>query len=160
MRMNGMDHIDLLQPIGKMDHDDRLINFLELFSDLTCNDIGTKVREVYSEHIYFSDTLKVIDDLDELANYLEATGNHLEYSRIIFDRVFQIGDEYFIQWYMKTGFNLLGRALQTKSIGMSHIRLDEEGKVILHQDFWDNTEGLFRHIPLIKLFYKQFKRRV
>ncbi|MYB35007.1 MAG: nuclear transport factor 2 family protein [Gammaproteobacteria bacterium] len=160
MLMNSGEQNDPLVPMGKMDHDGRLTKFLDLFADLKCQDIAYKVREVYAEHPYFSDTLKIIEDLDELAIYMERTGKHLEHSRIIFDRVLQDGDDYFVQWYMETGFNLFGRQLQSKSVGMSHIRLDDQGKVILHQDFWDSTEGLFRHVPLIKSFFRQFRKRV
>ncbi|MCY4228783.1 MAG: nuclear transport factor 2 family protein [Gammaproteobacteria bacterium] len=158
--MNSVEQNDPLAPVGKMNHDDRLAKFLDLFADLKCQDIACKVREVYAENPYFSDTLKIIEDLDELAMYMEKTGKHLEYSRIIFDRVLQDGDDYFVQWYMETGFRLFGRQLQTKSVGMSHIRLDDQDKVVLHQDFWDSTEGLFRHIPLIKSFFRQFRKRV
>jgi len=160
MRMNSKDQNDPLLSIGNMNHDGRLTKFLELFSDLKCQDIALRVREVYAANPYFSDTLKVIRDLDELAAYMEATGRHLDHSRIIYDRVLQDGNDYFVQWYMETGLKLLGKLLHTKSLGMSHIRLDEEGKVVLHQDFWDNTEGLFRHVPLIRLFFEQFKKRI
>ncbi len=160
LRMNAKDKKDPSLPIDKMDHDDRLTKFLELFSDLKCKDIATRIREIYAEHPYFCDTLRVIEDMEELVDYMEETAKRLDQSRIIYDRVLQNGDNYFIQWYMQTEFKLFGRVLQAKSIGMSHILLDDQGKVILHQDFWDNTEGLFRHIPLLKSFYRQFKKKV
>jgi len=30
--------------------------------------------------------------------------------------------------------------------GMSHFRFDAEGKVILHQDFWDASAGFFEQL--------------
>jgi hypothetical protein len=32
---------------------------------------------------------------------------------------------------------------------MSHLRFNNEGKIILHQDYWDSMQGFYQHIPII-----------
>lgn len=43
---------------------------------------------------------------------------------------------------------------------MTHIRFDSEGKVILHQDFWDSTGGLFEHVPALGWMLRRAKKRL
>lgn len=47
-----------------------------------------------------------------------------------------------------------------RSVGMSHIRFDADGKVILHQDFWDSTGGLFEHVPGLGWMLRSVKSRL
>jgi hypothetical protein len=37
----------------------------------------------------------------------------------------------------------------SNTVGVTHLRFDEAGRIILHQDFWDSAEGLYRHIPVL-----------
>lgn len=46
------------------------------------------------------------------------------------------------------------------TIGMSHLRFDGAGKVVLHQDFWDSTRGIFEHVPLIGNGIRAVKKRL
>lgn len=144
---------------GNSKHDGRLANFLELYKDLKCEGVAERVRTVYAERLYFCDTLKVLYDHHELAEYLEETANRVDFNRVVYHQVVQDVGDWFVQWSMETGFMLLGKLVHTKSVGMSHIRLDRQGKVVLHQDFWDNTEGLFRHLPVIGPLVNTIKKR-
>ena len=29
------------------------------------------------------------------------------------------------------------------------VRFDAQGRVVLHQDFWDATAGVFEHVPVV-----------
>ena len=41
----------------------------------------------------------------------------------------------------------MGKDIEATSIGISQLRFNADGKVVMHQDFWDSTEGLFSHLP-------------
>ena len=34
-------------------------------------------------------------------------------------------------------------------MGISHLRFDTEGKIILHKDFWDAAGGLYEDLPVL-----------
>jgi hypothetical protein len=36
-----------------------------------------------------------------------------------------------------------------RSIGITLVRFDAAGGVVIHQDYWDSAAGLFDHVPLI-----------
>lgn len=43
---------------------------------------------------------------------------------------------------------------------MTHLRFDAAGRIIVHQDFWDSAEGLYRHFPLIGWLLRQIDRHM
>ena len=138
----------------------RLADFIDLYRDIRRADVAERVRAVYAESLYFSDTLKTFRDHHALAAYLAETADRVDFNRVSFHRILRDGNDYYVRWSMETGFRLFGRRIRTSSIGMSHIRLDGHGKVTLHQDFWDNTEGFFRHLPVIGFLVGMIKRRL
>ena len=149
---------------GKPAHDDsaaraELIAFIELFENIKRDYVADRVREIYADAIYFNDTLKTIYDNNALADYLDETAKRIDYNRVDIHQVLFDGSNYYLRWSMETGFSLFGRSVRTESIGMTQLRLDESGKVTFHQDFWDNTEGLFRHIPVLGFMLDRTKSR-
>jgi len=44
---------------------------------------------------------------------------------------------------------MMGKSIDSKSIGISQIRLNDAGQIVFHQDFWDNTSGFFGHLPIV-----------
>lgn len=137
----------------------RLGKFIALFENIKRDDVAEQVRLVYAPSIYFNDTLKTLYDSEALAAYLEETAERVEYNRVDIHQVLSDGDNHFLRWSMNTGFRLLGKTVETRSIGMTQIRLDANGQVTFHQDFWDNTEGLFRHLPVLGFLINRTKRR-
>ncbi len=136
-----------------------LAGFIGLFRNIKRDDVAEQVREIYAGSLYFSDTLKTLYDNEALAAYLEETAQRITFNRVTVHQVIPAGGDYFLRWSMKTGFDVFGKSIETHSIGMSQLRLDDSGKVIFHQDFWDNTEGLFRHLPVLGYFISRTRDR-
>jgi hypothetical protein len=38
------------------------------------------------------------------------------------------------------------------------IRFDREGRVILHQDFWDSAQGVWDHVPVLGIGLQHVRR--
>lgn len=127
----------------------RFNDFIDFFSELREADIERRTQQVYADDLYFNDTLKTFSSRQKLASYLGETARRVEFNRVEIYRIVPFGDDYFMQWTMRTGFKMFGKLIETESIGITHVRLDGEGKVNFHQDFWDNTEGLFSHLPVV-----------
>ena len=125
-----------------------LSKFKELFSNLKSVDITREVNDVYAQELYFNDTFHTIRSRDQLAHYLRETSKKLEYSQVKFTEIAISNHSYFLSWEMHITFSASGSKVTTKSIGVSQIRFNQQGKVIFHQDFWDNTQGFFSHLPV------------
>ena len=47
-----------------------------------------------------------------------------------------------------------------RTIGMTQIRFNAEGKVVLHQDYWDSAAGFFEHLPVTNQMINTVKKRL
>ena len=137
---------------------------LELFIKFL-ESIGTPgsakaASELYSENIHFSDALILTKDKQVIVKHfsdLEAAGNQV---KVTMHQKLVSGNDIFLVWSMEARFTPIRREMISDSLGVTHLRFDEDGKVILHQDFWDSTEGFFRHIPVLGSVVNSVKRRV
>jgi len=120
-----------------------------LFSDLKHPDLEQRIRRTYAPSLYFNDTLRTYRTLEEVVDYLLETANRVTETKAQFEEISSSNESYFIRWKMIMKFSVNGETIETESIGVSQIKFDSSGKVIFHQDFWDNTEGFFRHLPLV-----------
>lgn len=135
-------------------------SFIEAHADLKSPDMADHIKEAYADDLYFNDTLKTLDSRDTLIAYLVETADRVDYNRVQIHEIIPSEDNYYVRWSMQTGFTVFSKPIETESIGMSHIRLNDEGKIYFHQDFWDNTEGFFQHLPVVGYLIGKTKQRL
>jgi hypothetical protein len=122
--------------------------FLEFFAS-SGSSAEADARRVYAETLYFSDTLLTSEDHERVVKHMarmhSATGT---LSVEPLGRVISGADVYLI-WRMRATFKPLFSEINSDTLGISHLRFDAEGRVVLHQDFWDGAAGFYQHIPLL-----------
>ena len=134
--------------------------FQKLLRDFKAPDFAQRVREVYAEDLFFNDTLKTITQVSELEPYLVASGNAVEVGTVEFLDRAVTGGNYYFRWEMSLQFKKLRKGVLNRSQGMTHVRFDAEGKVVLHQDFWDSATGFFDHVPVVGRLIGAVRSRV
>ena len=137
-----------------------LKRFTDLFSDLSGERIRERIRDVYADNVYFNDTLKEIRGIVALEGYLVESAEAVESCRVEVEDVASSGGNYYVRWVMEIRFKRFAKGETTRSIGISHLRFDEHGKIVLHQDYWDAASGLFEHIPIVGSAIRTIKARV
>lgn len=126
-----------------------LEGFISLYADLKSVDVASRARNVYAKDMYFNDTLQTLRTAESLAHYLTETAARLEDIQVEFLGWSLQGQDAFVRWRMFTRYSIYARDIEVTTLGMTHLRFDESGKIILHQDFWDSTQGLWLHLPII-----------
>lgn len=134
--------------------------FKDFFAVFTEENVSAKVRGVYAENAYLNDTLKEVDGIDAIEAYFLESTRALESCTVEFPDVAVSGNNYYFRWIMDIKFKKLKKGRICRSYGISHIRFDETGKVVLHQDYWDSANGLFEHIPVLGGLIKIIKGRL
>lgn len=124
--------------------------FLEFFaSSGSSAEAEAEARRVYAESLYFSDTLLTSENHERVVKHMarmhSATGT-LEVEPL--GRVVSGADVYLI-WRMRATFKPLFSEINSDTLGISHLRFDADGRVVLHQDFWDGAAGFYQHIPIL-----------
>jgi len=137
-----------------------LKNFEAVYGNLTDPDIGKRVADLYADPMYFNDSLKTFESRQRLIDYMKATADMLEDSSVEIEQVLRDGNDVFVRWRMEFSSSALGREIKSESIGMTHLRFDENGKIVLHQDFWDSAAGLYRHLPVVGYALKKIDQNM
>lgn len=129
--------------------DPRVDGFIALYNGLATIPVAESAEKIYGESLFFNDTLVTLHSREILIAYLETTQQQLHSINVQVLQTFGDQENVFVQWKMTTEFQVLGKTRLVNSAGISHLRFDEAGKIILHQDFWDSRQGLFEHIPIL-----------
>ena len=123
--------------------------FQDFLSTFTEEKLRRDTRRVYAQDAYLNDTLKTVRGSQAIEEYFLGTLANTESITVSFSDVARSGNEYYFRWVMDVRFKKFQRGKTIRTIGMTHVRFNSEGQVILHQDYWDSAQGLFEHVPVI-----------
>lgn len=135
-----------------------LERFKGVFSEFTPEAIRARAASVYATDAYFNDQIKELHGAAEIAPYLARSAELLASWSIRFDDLVEGDREFYLRWEMT--FATKAGKPPVVAPGISHLRFDAEGKVILQQDFWDSTAGIFERIPVLGGAIRAVKRRI
>lgn len=122
--------------------------FVAFFSSHDRQD-APPAEDLYAQDLYFSDTLLTTERHERVIAHLERMREGAgELSVDVLDQVVDGPDVYLI-WRMHATFTPVRKSVESDTIGMTHLRFDEDGRIVLQQDFWDSAEGFYRHLPVV-----------
>ena len=115
----------------------------------------------YAEDVWFNDTLKCLEGRAALGPYLRHSAEAVEDCRVEVHEILRQRTGRLLRALVDDDrFKRFARGRDTHSIGMSHLRFDASGRVVLHQDFWNAAEGLYQHVPLLGAGIRAIQRRL
>ncbi|MBN2687499.1 MAG: nuclear transport factor 2 family protein [Deltaproteobacteria bacterium] len=130
-------------------------DFYEVFSE---EKIRSSVRGLYREDAYFRDGFREVQGIDAIEEYfVSSTEAFLECRFDIQDVAVRDGNYYF-RWIMTLVLKR-NKDDPLETAGMSHVRFDEKGKIIFHQDYWD-TGIIYEKIPVLGPIITWIRQRV
>jgi hypothetical protein len=124
----------------------RFEDFLAHLDEKTARE---NTEKVYAPDAYLNDTLKTIHGAPAIRDYFIKTAKGLDSMTVTFDDLAVSGRNYYFRWTMDTRMKNLARGKNVRTIGITMVRFDSEGRVILHQDFWDSAQGVWEHVPVM-----------
>ena len=107
------------------------------------------LRGLYADELYFNDTLVTIRNIDDLVVYMANTTNNASAATVEIEDVAKSDSDYYLRWSMDITFEAKGKQIRSKSIGMTQVRFNEQGKVVFHQDYWDSANAFYQHLPIV-----------
>ncbi|MEN9468762.1 MAG: hypothetical protein RL630_495 [Verrucomicrobiota bacterium] len=121
--------------------------FRDFFQNVTPESIREKTAKLYAEDIWFNDTLKTLRSRAAVEAYFLKTMDHVDSFRTEVDDVARSGGNFYVRWTMDVRFK--GAKEPVRTIGVTLLRFDHEGRAVLHQDFWDPAVGFYEHLPVL-----------
>ena len=106
-------------------------------------------RRLYAESLYFSDTLLTSESHEHVVKHMARM--HSGTGTLAVEPLGRVvsGADFYLIWRMRASFQPLIQEVNSDTLGISHLRFDADGRVVLHQDFWDAAAGFYQHIPLL-----------
>lgn len=146
---NSVDLYLSLSKDGETDIMDRLRPFAAIFNHLSEDRLEQRINEAYAKNLYFNDTLVTLRSRDELVEYLKESHERANYVKTTVLNTAASGSDVYVKWLLEMEFEVFGSRRTSRSVGMSHLKFNDEGKITLHQDFWDSGSGLYAHMPVL-----------
>jgi hypothetical protein len=134
--------------------------FRAFFGDLNEARVKESIRDVYSENVWFNDTLKSIRGVGVLEHYLVETARNVESCKVDIDEVIPSPSGVYVRWRMHILFKKFRKGEVQSSIGVTLLRFDKDGRVAYHQDYWDSGANLFEKVPVLGAGIRALKRRL
>lgn len=147
------DYLQALESLHGVDDSALIARGVERFAatlgDFTITDLRQRVEALYADDLYFNDTFKTLRSVNELAPYLQETGENVTSSTVKILSHSQDGEDVYVRWLMDFAFSAAGKDIESRSLGISHLRFNADGEIILHQDFWDSNDGFYSNLPFV-----------
>jgi len=135
---------------------DRFVDFLSALGEPST---GATAAALYASDLHFSDALMVTRDKQTVVDHfsrLSDAGTRVSVE--IHQTLHNNGDVYLI-WSMRARFTPVRKEVVSDTLGVTHVRFNNNGQVILHQDFWDSGLGFYAHIPVLGAGVRAIARR-
>ncbi|MEW6077923.1 MAG: nuclear transport factor 2 family protein [Thermodesulfobacteriota bacterium] len=121
--------------------------FRKFYAVFSPENIRAGVRELYAPDAFFADGFKHVQGLDAIEAYFLRSVESVHSCRFEIADVVDSEGEYYFRWIMHL---ILERDLEKviETVGMSHVRFNDRGQIVFHQDYWD-TSLIYEQIPVL-----------
>lgn len=113
---------------------------------------------MYADRFYFSDTLVTTEDPALALAHLRRMRSSAEDLEVRLLNRLDDGADVYLIWQMLATFTPVRSPVTSNTIGMTHLRFDDAGRIVLHQDFWDASEGFYQHVPVLGSIIHRIRR--
>lgn len=138
-----------------------IARFKGFLADWTVENIREQTVKVYAPDAYLNDTLKTLRGADQIRDYFLATAENAESITVQFEDVTRGADgSYYFRWVMDVKMKKVARGETIRTPGITLVRFDEQGRVLIHQDYWDSAAGLWEHVPVLGRGIRTIKARL
>lgn len=146
------------QPRPDGDEERRWIEKVQkAFSPFTPEQTARYFPEAYAESLYFRDAFHHFEDRQTLVDYMVKSAEMSPGVTFEFSPVVRNGIDFYLPWVMVLP-GKDGQAAQ-RSLGLSHLRFNDQGQVIFHQDYWDSADVLVPRVPVANGLIELVRRR-
>ncbi len=136
-----------------------IAQFKELFELFEADRLRGGITALYAENAYFRDTFTELNNAQDIEEYFVRSAKAVDECRFDIQDVAISNGEYYFRWIMSLRLERYKDQPADKSVGMTHIRFNKDGKIIFHQDYWD-AANLYEKFPVMGGIIRWAKRRI
>jgi steroid Delta-isomerase len=137
--------------------DPRVERIVNAFEQLQRDDIK-RLSNLYAADARFKDPFNEVQGVAPIQAIFEHMFVALNEPRFVVHDIISQGDQCFLSWDFIFRFKRFSPELQTVR-GSSHLKLNAQGQITLHRDYWDAAEELYEKLPVVASLMRWLKRR-
>jgi hypothetical protein len=127
----------------------------ESLTPASISELGT----IYAPDARFIDPFNDVLGLAQVQAVFRHMFETLEQPRFVVTGQVVDGNQCFLLWDFHFRFRAFRRDTAQTIAGTSHLRFDAQGRITLHQDYWDAAHGLYQKMPVIGALMRWLRRR-
>ena len=136
-----------------------IARFVDFLSGLGQPSSGAEAASLYASDLHFSDALMVTRDKQAVVDHFSRLSDAGTRVTVEMHQTLQNGGDVYLIWSMQARFTPLRKEVVSDTLGVTHVRFNDKGQVVLHQDFWDSGLGFYAHIPVLGAGVRAVARR-
>lgn len=133
----------------------RLIDFYENVAPDTVANLG----DVYERDAFFKDPFNEVHSAREIQHIFEKMFEQVNAPRFVVHTAFESNEQAFLGWEFLFEMQRFKKGEVQTCRGSTHVRLNDQGKVIYHRDYWDTAEELYEKIPVLGGLMRWLKKQ-
>jgi len=144
-------------PPGSAEEEEMVAGVRRAFSPFDMGNIRSHFPAAYASGFYFRDAFHTFTDRDEMVDYMMKTALQSPGVTFEFEAPARNGVDFYLPWVMVIPDRRGGEP--QRSVGVSRLRFNAQGKVIFHQDYWDSADVLVPRVPVANGLIELVRRR-
>ena len=138
--------------------DPRVARLVDWFERLTPAELD-RVGDFYAVDARFKDPFNEVSGVPAIRAVFEHMVRSLEAPRFVVHDIVVDGDQCFLSWDFLFRFKRFDTQSDQIVRGGTHLRLDADGRINHHRDYWDAAEELYEKLPAVGSLMRWLKRR-
>lgn len=136
-----------------------LTEVIEFYNQLSHGNVST-LHRLYSPNVQFIDPVHQLSGISDLEHYFLHAYERLSACQFVLCGA--AGDEHqgFISWQMNYSHSAIAGGAPQCLMGCSELRRDELHRITYHRDFYDLTELVYQHVPVVNWVTSMIKKRM
>lgn len=137
----------------------RIEDFVCFYNSLNADTLAS-LQQVYHPDVLFSDPVHSIHGLPALQAYFGHAYARLTDSHFHALQMAANGQIGFVSWQMRIRHPAIANGNEIQVDGCSELRWHEDGLIIWHRDYYDLTQMVYQHIPVIGWLTSKVKQQM
>ncbi len=136
-------------------HVDAIVKFFETLTPEQVERLGGW----YTADAQFKDPFNAVQGLAAVQQVYRHMYVSLQAPHFIVTNRIVDGNQCFLTWEFKFSFRNFHKGVQQTVVGGSHLVLSDDGRILLHRDYWDAAEELYEKLPVVGSLMRWLKQR-
>lgn len=137
----------------------RIEDFVRFYNNLNADNLAS-LAQVYHPDVVFSDPVHRINGLPALHDYFAHAYARLTQSHFQSQHMAANGQTGFVSWQMRIRHPAIAQGNEILVDGCSELRWHDDGLIIAHRDYYDLTQMVYQHLPVIGWLTSKVKQQM